>query len=1261
MKKIYLLFAMILSLLGGVTQANAADEITVYDGTTTNGYVPMYGYYADTKGALSEFIIPADDLADLEGAELSALKFYTSESSVSWGAAEFQVYVKEVADGALNSGFATSSDATTVYEGSLSISNKEMNITFTNNYSYNGGNLLVGILVTTKGSYVIASFYGTGDFDDVYARYRGSASGNGTAQYFIPKTTITYESAAEGPGFKVVGYSNGDTYSMGLIDPKAKKTITVKNPGTESVTANIATTGGFTAPASVTLAAKEEKAVEITTPETLGAATGTITFTPTATTLDAVTVNLAATVKDPSKMFVDFADNVLAEDWTTVGIGSYTTGSYASSYKWDFSNGYALYKKGGSSSYSSSYYNSLVSPFVQFADGEKIMFLVRKEVESSFSVGYLRVDYTTDGTTWTAADNGTFADAALTTEWATKEVAIPTTAKQIRFVATGIALDNIYGGTIVHTPVMKVTAADHFFGMTTEEATTTFTIENTGNATLTDIEVVASDANFTIEDAPASVEPKASATVTVKMLAQTSGKHSGTVTVSAPEQETVTFNVSGYVMDDDYYIETFNGNALPDGWKNESATSSSYRWSFANGMAEGSNTNALLTTPALSVEEGEKMYFEAKRSKTWNTQMIVYVSKDGGDFTELMRLKTNETNKDLKLGDDFKLFCIDGLEAGSYKIRFASDGAYLNAINGFTLDQNAPVFEMVTTGKADFGKLYDAPETKTYTVKNAGTGTMTVDIASDSEDFTVSPTQLNIAGGETADFTVSFNYSEGNYGVKQGTISVTPAYNTDLAYSFQATAKVMDPNLWDEDFEAGTLPTGWVSNNWTIGTFSSYSNTTTMALAPSSYTAGTLITPRLQAAEGDVLTWEAYFYWYNEKLKVEYSSDDQQTWTEIYNYMPKDDNVSDKNTEKDMQFTAPADGYYYLRFTSTYSNGVDNFNGFKLALKEHDAAITAQSIRATFTQYGNHTVSVTVKEMMNKDEELTAKFFINDTQYGETVTKTVAAGTTEEFEIPVTLTEIIEGNAYITVENENISLKTSEVAVTTKAATILDETTAMEEMPSGYQDKVVVKYTAKKGWNTICMPFALEDADLTALFGEGWKVYEFKGYNATSGLNFQEATRRYKGYPYIVYCEEVPEIAEPGYLLTYVDFKTTAGYDSYGGATFQGSYEPMAAGTLTGKYGVVPSTGRIQKAGESASLKGYRGYFELPSDANAAEMNITFTDNDGTVTTISALELINDLNAEAIYDLAGRKVAGNGKARLPQGVYIQNGKRFVVK
>ena len=51
MKNINLLFLLMLSLMG-FTQLRAQETLTVYDGTSTNQYVPMYGYYADTQGRL---------------------------------------------------------------------------------------------------------------------------------------------------------------------------------------------------------------------------------------------------------------------------------------------------------------------------------------------------------------------------------------------------------------------------------------------------------------------------------------------------------------------------------------------------------------------------------------------------------------------------------------------------------------------------------------------------------------------------------------------------------------------------------------------------------------------------------------------------------------------------------------------------------------------------------------------------------------------------------------------------------------------------------------------------------------------------------------------------------------------------------------------------------------------------------------------------------------------------------------------------------
>ena len=59
MKRIlFSLMALVLAFAGVVR----ADELTVHDGTATNGYVPVYGFYADAY-LKAEYVIPAADLA----------------------------------------------------------------------------------------------------------------------------------------------------------------------------------------------------------------------------------------------------------------------------------------------------------------------------------------------------------------------------------------------------------------------------------------------------------------------------------------------------------------------------------------------------------------------------------------------------------------------------------------------------------------------------------------------------------------------------------------------------------------------------------------------------------------------------------------------------------------------------------------------------------------------------------------------------------------------------------------------------------------------------------------------------------------------------------------------------------------------------------------------------------------------------------------------------------------------------------------------
>lgn len=168
----------------------ASGELTVYDGTTTNGYVPVYGFYADAYNKC-EFVMPASVLTGMSGSNISAMKFYTSESDVNWGDAQFQVFMKEVTDETIS---AFSGPGTVVYEGALSIANGEMNVEFTTPYTYNGGNLLIGFYQPVTGKYVSAHFYGetvTGASISGYS-YSSIDAITENQRNFLPKTTFTY-------------------------------------------------------------------------------------------------------------------------------------------------------------------------------------------------------------------------------------------------------------------------------------------------------------------------------------------------------------------------------------------------------------------------------------------------------------------------------------------------------------------------------------------------------------------------------------------------------------------------------------------------------------------------------------------------------------------------------------------------------------------------------------------------------------------------------------------------------------------------------------------------------------------------------------------------------------------------------------------------------------------------------------------------------------------------------------------------------------
>ena len=174
--------------------ARAQETLTVYDGTNTNSYVPVYGLWADAYNKC-EFIMNADELNELpSGSTLTGVKWYLTSTlpTVAWGG-NFQVFIKEV-DATSLSGFTGTDGATVVWEGALDGTSGYVDLAFDNYYVYEGGNLLIGVYQTQTGTFKGATFLGVNVDGASVTGYNGSSLENcaATQRNFVPKTTFTY-------------------------------------------------------------------------------------------------------------------------------------------------------------------------------------------------------------------------------------------------------------------------------------------------------------------------------------------------------------------------------------------------------------------------------------------------------------------------------------------------------------------------------------------------------------------------------------------------------------------------------------------------------------------------------------------------------------------------------------------------------------------------------------------------------------------------------------------------------------------------------------------------------------------------------------------------------------------------------------------------------------------------------------------------------------------------------------------------------------
>lgn len=1318
--------------LGGTSSA-WAEELTVYNGTGSSTYYPVHGNYADTSGSLSEYIIPSSALSDMTGCTISKMSFYISSVAAAKWTSTFTVYMKEIENSSYESSSAIGdAGATVVYVGVLDGTASIMDVNFTNNYDYNGGNLLIGFKVTTATS-VWKSATFVGETQSNYTAFRNKS--NATREKFLPKTTFTYSAAAvSGPALIVKDegktITSPYTYDFGLAEKETAKVFTLSNPGTAAVEGlSVSKTGSFGATLSATtIAAGGEATLTVTMPDATG--TGKITVSSTTDGIDDFIINASGTLRDPNKVY-ESGFTALPEDWTTTGTWNYSEANGAYTTVWYLSSNARL-----------------ITPKLTIAEGEKFFVEAKGYSTSNTSYQHLKMQYSADGSSWTNFGSEPSLDP---TNWNTFEfTGAPAGNYYIAINASQADIRMFYGGELPNEPKMVVTQPTSLdYGIADKGATAptkTFTIANTGKATLEGISVTSGNAAFIVSNAQTTLAAGASQEVTITMSTATTGALSSLITVSATGMEDVEFTVSGVVLPDGLSKEEFT-DGLPANWTNTS-------WTFNNGVATGKSSSAYLTTPKLTFSSGDLIVLKARRSdsdtsdyltvqgssdngSTWTAYSKKLQNADGltyPDFGTIILSDIPTTVNKLRFvgfyaeideiwgltyapvlsvttGDpavsvtspaayDFEECTADatvtynfanagagtinitnvaitGDGAASYSTNWTtsvttpfdleitrqydatkaattqsavitvttSEGDFIINVSGKDKAANTPELA-VSTNAIDFGKI-TADAVTTVDVTNNGTGSMTVNIYSNSDDFTVSPASLTgIGAGETKSFDVTFKHGE-PYGVKNGQIAVMPTYDPSAVVNINVTGKTKDPNVWSEDFTANTAPAGWeAGSNWTFAD----------GVAKGAYAYGStsyLTTPTLQVNDAtDELTFDYQATAIYVSILIQMSKDGA-AFTDFHTISGLNNGDAGSYT-----ITGLEAGNYQFRFKNDNYN-LDNFEGFVLNMPDHILTINTSTIPVSGLKEGlSFEASVSVKEIRGVNEEnVVAKVYMGTEVIGTSEPTSIAAN--ESKVIYVTCTPTTSGdevNMHIEVEYAGGTLSTSPVTRNVDAITYLtlDEMDS-EPIENGTYDNVTLKRKFNTGWNTVCLPFTISDVE--AFFGADAKAYSFSSYT-DGNLGFTTVSTLTASYPYIVY---VPAAITDDIALTNITIASgdaTAWYTYKSGAYFRGTYAPVAAGAWTKTspddiiYGVVGATGRIQQAGDNATIKGFRAYFDLPASAPAP--SISFEDAaTGIKTVITADEL--NRNGE-VYNLNGQKVQNAHK-----GLYIVNGRKVVVK
>lgn len=189
-------------------------------------------------------------------------------------------------------------------------------------------------------------------------------------------------------------------------------------------------------------------------------------------------------------------------------------------------------------------------------------------------------------------------------------------------------------------------------------------------------------------------------------------------------------------------------------------------------------------------------------------------------------------------------------------------------------------------------------------------------------------------------------------------------------------------------------------------------------------------------------------------------------------------------------------------------------------------------------------------------------------------------------------------------------------------------------------------------WNTVALPFDVQAADMSKIFGEDVKVKAFDRWDAAAQtLFFKDADAIVAGTPYLV----KPSEAVGSLMLTDIKVVADAKTVTSSPVAFHAIFSPTTINASDVFLGTDGMLYRPDTDVEGAdNMKGFRAYFSGLTDLTNAKVNI-----DGTLTSIGSISGNASVEAAKVYTIDGQYV-GNSTKGLKKGFYIVGGKKVVL-